>query len=49
MGWVIMMAGLLYILNQVQGTIGYGLPILALLLIELFTLLVYEKNRRYSS
>jgi O-antigen/teichoic acid export membrane protein len=49
MGWVIMMAGLLYILNQVQGTIEYGLPILALLLIELFTLLVYEKNRRYSS
>lgn len=49
MGWVIMMAGILYIFNQVQGTIGYGWPVLALLLIELFTFLVYEKNRRYSS
>ena len=49
MGWVIMMAGLLYIFNQVHGTIGYGWPVLALLLVELFTLLVYEKNRRYSS
>ena len=44
-----MMAGLLYIFNQVHGTIGYGWPVLALLLVELFTLLVYEKNRRYSS
>lgn len=46
---VIMISGALYIFKEVQGAIGYGWPVLALLLIELFTLLVYEKNRRYSS
>lgn len=46
---VIMISGALYIFKEVQGAIGYGWPVLALFLIELITLLVYEKNRRYSS
>jgi len=46
---VILICGALYIFKEVQGVIGYGLPVLALFLIELITLLVYEKNRRYSS
>jgi len=49
LGIVVLLAGCLYGIHHLKGELPFWVPVLALLMVELITLLAYEKTRRHIS
>jgi polysaccharide transporter, PST family len=49
LGIVVLLSGCLYGIHHLKGELPFWIPVLALLMVELITLLAYEKTRRHIS